>query len=450
MKFSHFTILVLFILAGCEGTKETSNPVLLDFLYPFRFNLSKVSIDSNTPMGIGTLVSSEEIDNGLVRKSFCNWFLISKNQAMTSSYCIPKSLKETKGQDCSESLQGKIQTHSGPREAKCRKLLFASKVSESEMFSNDYALIELDRDIDDSEYYPVSRKGIKDGEKVKVLGLYHSPTPNNDVESHFKPYACIIKSSDIFGTLPSAGSSPAFIFREENSYDECEATDGNSGAPVVSEDGSLIGVINRVRKQGETLAKKVETIKSIPAPTIFTNLACQKFNVPSIDKNISKDCIEEVFADRIKPNDEKARIDYWIKKKVSDQRKNLPSYIEFEDSVAKYKDTIEISFHPLCIKPLREWSERDLSNISSDEVYGNYKKTTSPKETFSGVSVSVSDYGNYQMNSFGWSTESQYMLFFDLQKLEDAQGSYYEIIEPNVLSVYRPQKHWLNICRSKG
>ena len=433
-------------MIGC-GNNQPVKKDANGFKNSFKFeDTAKIKFDSNVPSGIGTLISKMKQDEKSSTYELCNWVLIDKNMALTSSSCIPDDLKISKEKDCGNYLFGKFKTNSDSADAKCKKVLFASKVSDKDFFANDYALIELDRDITDSDIHPVNRKGISDGEEITVMALSHSERLdiNPSFSSSYTPNKCRIISSDIFGKILSTGSSPVFGFNRDPYYfdDTCKPTIGKSGAAVISKDGSLIGISNSAREYKTLIPLELRSSKDLAKHmALLTNLSCQKFNLDYLDSDISSTCAKENLNDRIEIKDERAQIDDQINKDLDKILTNLPYIFKYDYNVQKEDNRFSVSITPLCIKPLSLWIASDLDKISEySEVKTSYQLSYSAS-----YEMSVSYYGNYNVSSKSIQNDRAYRIIQNMDKMEINNEVRLEIYEPGVLDSYiRSEK--MKVC----
>jgi hypothetical protein len=432
-------ITLMFMLIGMIacGNNQTEKKKAFELENQFQFDAAKISFDSNVPAGIGTLLSKIKEDEKSATYEFCNWVLIDKNKALTSSSCVPNSLKASKDKDCGNYLFGKFKTNSDAAEAKCKKVLFASEVSENDFFTNDYALIELDRDITDSDFHPLNRKGITDGEEVTVMALSHSSEPGIflNFSSSYTPTKCRIISSDIFGKILSTGSSPVFGFKLNPHYfdDNCQPPIGKSGAAVITKDGSLIGLSNSVRDFKTMIPPELRSSKEfVKDMTLITNFSCQKFNLESLDSDISSACAKENLSDRIKIKNERVVIDDQINNDLAKIMTNLPYIFKYNYEVQKQDNRFSVSIAPFCILPLTLWRASDLIKISKySEIKTSYQLSYSAS-----YKMFVSDYGNYSVISESIQNDRAYRTIQNLDKMETNNEVQLEIYEPGVLTSY--------------
>lgn len=386
-------LLLLLFIGGCGSgsEKETStDSISIKQNESLSLYSNTLSIDQKTPEGVGTLIYLNLDIKRTV--GLCTWFLVGKNRALTNSHCIPEALKNDGSIACSEHMHGTFQTGSGPVNAKCKSLLYYSALTQSTIISNDYALIELDRNIENASYFTLDRKGFTENEKVKILSMNHNYRPQG-VFSSFREHTCLMKSSDLFGKISTPGSSPLIGFMEEGSQDYCKTIPGNSGSPVLNSSGSLVGIVHG------GLNSEVNHNQSTPGTTskissdfsMITNLRCQKFYDLSLDKNTPVTCASENKNSRLDQEALKQSIQPKVKKLIDEALMKQPSYFEYDVSTKSYGNFDLITIRPRCIKSSKLWNKEDLSKEKKIKVSITQYRMSFP--------ITIDYYGNLRVET---------------------------------------------------
>lgn len=405
MKLNVTLLLVALSLSACGLKKETKDK---EGVTSFRLSkgetLSKyvktISLDSETPEGLGTLLSLNEGLYNERNAGLCTWFLIDETRVMTNSHCIPEALKEDKDLNCGEYLQGHIKTSSGSQIVTCKKLLHFSTLSELTVANNDYALIELNNKVNLSKTYQLDRIGINENDKVNVLTMTHHQT-SSGIYSEFIPHKCLIKSSDSWGRVTSPGTSPLTGFKEENSDEKCKTVGGNSGSPVTNDSGSLVGILHGGMKEGENVREnsEIESSSMTNDISILTNLRCQKFNDNFLDANFPPDCAEETKQTGMDQERVLKEFEPKLRKSIADALANQPDFLEYNIASRSFGAATIYSFSPKCVKPIKDWKEESVNLITSDSMLSKSKTIVADVTQYlMKFKISLDYYGNVKLD----------------------------------------------------
>lgn len=379
-------LLLAFTLTAC-GKKHST-----DSSYDEQMNTSPLKKDrplndltknlqlaSNTPAGLGTLLV---LKKGLFRTSvnLCTAFLVDKNLLLTNSHCIPDTLKDTPDLDCGNILQTVIQTDNNLVRTKCEKIIKFSPTSKSVENEDDYALIQIAENITLSRYFSIDRSGFSENEKVVALTLDHT-TNNGMIYGQFLEHNCLIKNSDIYGKVNSPASSPIVGFKEKQSSDRCKITPSNSGSPVITNNYSVTGIIQRGYTPRKGISKFDPAIKNVSTQIgVITNFRCVVFGHTKLDNNIPPSCTEEDKTSKSNNTNEnfvEEKINTFFKTAIDSHSDNIEYDIK---SVEIDKDKKKIFVVPRCVKPIQSWSKSQLSKVKYWFGKKSYKFTTNTYE----------------------------------------------------------------------
>jgi hypothetical protein len=376
---------------------------------------SELSLSSDTPQGLGTLLS---IHNGSYfsnKITMCTWFLIDEEHALTNSHCIPEKLKEDKSTDCAEYLQGAFSIGAGESVTrKCEKVISFSQIKENKTISNnDYALIKLKKKVDLHRYYGFSRSGVSEDETLITHVMNHNLIAGV-INSDFEEKHCISKSSDLFGKILSSGASPLTLFGN------CKTIEGNSGSPVLNQNGDTVGIVHGGIKEGFDFSESLNTknLKSLVSSeiSIVTNLRCFKIGISKYDSNIPNICSTENkkgISNKLESK-MKEQLEGKLKSIYSDE---LPAFIEFDLKIKEIASVNYLNLSPKCIKQVKLWAEDDKMKITNKNIFKQMISVNVPTYTYS-LNLTLDYYGNYDSNIIFDKENSITYEFIGLKKIK--------------------------------
>lgn len=415
MKASHLLILLSLTFIGCgkSGSGGTSTSVIpLKEGETLKSHLENLTLDSNTPEGLGTLYSLKTDAYRKESVGLCTWFLVGADRAVTNSHCIPNEVKNNPNVLCSKYLKGKIQTASGVRTVSCKNLIMSSKITDVVMANSDYALMEIDQKLSDSDVFTLERSGVVEDQTLSVLSMTHRQSQSG-VYSEYIRHNCLMKSSDVFGVISSPGVSPIAGFQAEGSLDVCKTVPGNSGSPVVSAEGKLVGILHGGLKENEGIEGMTKNL------SIITNLRCQKFNDSVMDRDFPVTCPSERKESDFNIDKLQRKVDVAVKKEGDKALSSQPGFMKFNSKIQEIGERVFVSYDPTCVKAVSQWSDSDkylIAKTSSGEyVYSSFNQIEVTYE------VKIDYYGNVQIKTKSQLYERVTFTLGDLQTL--ASGS---------------------------
>jgi V8-like Glu-specific endopeptidase len=182
-------------------------------------------------------VATEE---GLER---CSGVLVSEDRVLTNDHCVNKSLSLIGWGTRQQRLpcKGSVFVHfSGDeqrsaRHAGCFEIEFRS--GESGINSLDYAVIKLDHPITDRKPHRVSKRGFKDHETARILRVQMDQGGEAGFGGTQNFLTCSASHATFLYPLLNSTDAPLMTFGD------CNIQAGNSGAPILNEDGELGGIV---------------------------------------------------------------------------------------------------------------------------------------------------------------------------------------------------------------
>lgn len=221
---------------------------------------AQLSCLSACPSEVGVLLIFEPALGTIAR---CTSFLVGEDVLATNSHCL-----RPQGQMAVLFPNGRAIAISG--------VLYASDLSQKGRFHQDYALLQLSRPVQQTRSLKVSRKGLVDQSQVTIWHV--SQHPSNSTSDHLGRKQFILSPTNclVFQNLPifpafKADSSPIA------SLNNCQISQGDSGSPVIAEDGSIRAILSAYFNIANTpvgqLIEPGDLIK-IPRIAMATQFSC--------------------------------------------------------------------------------------------------------------------------------------------------------------------------------
>ena len=371
----------LLLLVSCGDDNEPAGVYYYDMeqltvnnLDDFSSRVAQAFISTDAPRGLALVIKKDKV--GVSAKlSTCTSFLISKNQIMTNSHCIPNQIKADKNVDCSKHMAFIIKTDNGITKSRCNKVIQYSKLTHGKTDAPDYAIVEIKNNIDERNIFEISRQGIKSKEATVIhsFDTYY----NGSIFGNYRMSKCISYDKSVIGSFFNKRSSIVPLFRNDYYYSSCKIIPGNSGSPVIKNSSrSAIGVV--YASQDKTYSKlnnKDIDLSKINRFGVMTNFACQSLKGFNEDRKIAckeflrkEDELKKEFHDGLL-----AEASERIKEKVTQKLRMLPQSFRFENISKTDKMTLNLS--PLCMVPLDKWPQQETDKIKEEGFIFMKKKT---------------------------------------------------------------------------
>ncbi len=197
---------------------------------PSFFEEISVEMAENEFYGQGVLYYKEKKEVLSSRDyNYCNWFLISKNEAVTNSHCVQHSLYLNLG-SCTDNIAGVFKTRSGVVKRKCKKIRYSTK--KESIYDADIAIIELDEDVHDINPLEIRSSGpILRKTKIKIP-TFNISRKDKIIKAIPRTLECRAYTDPEISSFYHNELSTVFLFDE--SKESCSIIGGNSGSPMFS------------------------------------------------------------------------------------------------------------------------------------------------------------------------------------------------------------------------
>ena len=286
----------------------------------------------------------------------CTGYMIAENKIMTNSHCIPPLKKK---ESCEGKLFFLVKSSNGQVKRGCKQIINNSKYSPNSEMKPDYAMVEVDKPVS-AQTFEISRDGID--EKLEyTVNSFDIKAYLNQYYAHFRTSTCRPDAFTRAGNYADIRST--IVPLRDGDTKDCIVIPGNSGSPLVSPNGQVVGTVFRSVVEPRFIAK-------IGRLVIATNFSCLKLGDPELDASISPEC--EKFL-----KSEKKFHARWLarQKKIYEEKmaeveeatkKILPTNIQYSKLT---QSKSKFSFLPECIRPLDQWPDDERSKILQDMKY---------------------------------------------------------------------------------
>lgn len=217
---------------------------------------------------------------------YCTATLIGKDMLLTSSSCLPKTLR-VPGLNCSANIFAIFPktTFHKKQVARCAQVVSSDTNEETDpaLWNSDYAFIKLNTRLN-RRVLKVSRNGLKEDTPYRSYKVDFE----NDYDASQKLSYCFPVYDTYANPFSTQKFSPLVTVRE------CENISGNSGAPVIDFSGDIVGVFSGNLDKGvDTFITNTNLLIEPMAPIHHVaNTACMKtpkmFNTSGLNKECRK------------------------------------------------------------------------------------------------------------------------------------------------------------------
>jgi hypothetical protein len=299
----------------------------------------------NCPDNVGLVYINSNGNEYSPQVGRCTGFLVKENIVGTNSHCVPKHLKNG-SRSCTGQLAIRFMNSGKKNVFDCEELLDHSPLG---VYEPDYSFFRIEPT--GIKPLKVSQNGIKDNQNILVARV----TPSQySLGGTLSVDSCRIA----LGSLLNLQATNSWA--KTGLAVDCEAIPGNSGSPVLNNNGEVIGILQSKMKD-QFLVNLEHSFKQfglnlpdqVKPHFIFTNLSCiesegilEKMDKCEQGQKLAfTDCLEldteenEKRASRV--------VDVW--------KRELPDIFVY-NFIANIADGGSISADPLCVKTKEQTS----------------------------------------------------------------------------------------------
>lgn len=390
MKTIWIALLVVSALTGC-GSGSSSGPTYTNYYTPEDYSGLKNELRAADffcasglcPENVGLLLINKNGSESSPALSQCSSFLIANDILATNSHCIPDYLKGS-GSSC----EGKMAVRFLNRDVQksifgCKKVLFYSSLDK--VFGSDVAFLQIEPT--GITPFQIHKEGLKDDQKITMMKVNpwgYKAGGTLEVEN------CNVAWNTLLN-IKATG-----LWSETGLAWGCHVIQGNSGSPVVAENGQVLGVMQSLMT--ENWSREIEKVfksmnlrmpNPLPPHGNFTNLSCIADPVTG-QANIEKcettkarnlfDCVSVGSTEKSKASAE-AVFQKW--------KSELPSIFVYEFITSTQTQSVDA--RPLCVKPKEKFADYN-KYVSRRGILGFRKDAMSfryPRTIFIGSNLSL-------------------------------------------------------------
>jgi|GEM_PF-6944438 len=243
---------------------------------PLPQNLEEASIQCEAPSecseSVGMILGNvtHQGQEGVAR---CTGFLIAADLVATNSHCIPESVKEDPSK-CSTQLGIKFPEKEGSPAvwSLCEELLTFSEIAkegEADFVNkSDFAFFRLAKAIPRGAL-AIDRSGLAQNQKFSFVAV--DPSPGQIPSGTIRKNSCEAVKGSKFIPLDRDENSEVSVLFCEN----CKAKPGNSGSPVLNDQGLVVAILHGgLDPKMDLNAKASADAEKLERPAFVTNLRC--------------------------------------------------------------------------------------------------------------------------------------------------------------------------------
>lgn len=376
------------VLFGCSADHSPPSQAAPEVYYTPKSNSTleaelrsaSLTCSSSTtcPENVGMIYSNVVAESARTSIAACTGFLISENVVATNRHCIPVRLLAPEV-SCANDLAIRFLQKPGSQGGEiysCKRLLSFS--SQKGVFFADYAFFEVERT--GRKPLVVARNGLQDHQRIRSVRV--TPIRSDYVRGGvIGEESCQVVLGSMLNLVAATSWSPT------GTALGCTAFSGNSGSPVLNENGEVLGIL-----QSNASDKYLATLKdgflqygirppaTLPPHFQFTNLTCVSDPVDNSFVDSRCQVVENysVFS-CVSANDKATAKD--LEDRLIEWTDRLPEVFAYNFYMDEMTEAIEA--RPACVVPKEGNEKIHIKFVTLNGSYGFRKENIETRYKYS-------------------------------------------------------------------
>ncbi len=337
---------------------------------------------------------------------FCTGTLVGRSKLLTSASCLPNYLRST-DVDCSKDVHIFFGRGNRPVErVDCKSILQISELdgNVAEYWRDDVAILELSKNLWTREFKDISRKGFRDGDKVRFYGVEQS----GDFTGVIRKEECESVLNSYLYPLSSDESSPNILLAG------CVRKSGYRGASILDGFPRIRGILSDNSSLRAGLENSTLLIKPLKDFVNVSNFACAPFMdetsslseqecVKTLDYSAVAGGRSHLLSDEVRYGD--------LLTELERVANSLSKYYKILISLDQSADRQIINYRPVCFKNMSSWLK---------SVKGDGEVLEAPKFSGRTLRKGVDSYGRALTQEMEGKEEKYYLTFSGKRLFKEA------------------------------
>lgn len=403
MRLITSLIVITLTIISCGKKIKDSSEQSTQYLLLNQANYAQFVKDSelseDVPSSLGQMLIKTDTPSGQAIKS-CTWILVDSDMAITNSHCIPAQMLN---KNCAEYIGGSFMSDSGVVKRSCKRIVYASKLSQRSTQTSDIALIQLNASVS-ARPFVIDRSGVIDDELLTVHSIRSTQQASGKLLGTYHRKFCLAKKSHYYGHFEGPLSKTIPVF--DSTDDSCKVDETDLGSALTDFSGRLKGVLFSIKQSPIVFNSRIFNIKQIKNVALLINISCGQLHDTKLDAGRSDDCDEILYREQ---NIRKQRLESikdelqkLIYLKVNLLVSSLPKSFEYGIIVENINDSRDVGIHivPSCMLNKDSWPSHEIARTNSHGLFWAKTKYNTELPIYRAkIAVNFNEYGQYDLQT---------------------------------------------------